>query len=101
VANVQPFEQTNILNREKPDLYFGHMGESVWATKEGIPTGMVFNLSHLFVGYNGVVAFGNRILNLVNNSSFSQKISQHAKPIYRENWLNENPFKYHNGGELK
>jgi nitrogenase molybdenum-iron protein alpha chain len=101
VANVQPFEQTNILNREKPDLYFGHMGESVWAAKEGIPTGMVFNLSHLFVGYNGVVAFGNRILNLVNNSSFSQKISQHAKPIYRENWLNENPFKYHNGGELK
>jgi nitrogenase molybdenum-iron protein alpha chain len=101
VANVQPFEQTNILNREKPDLYFGHMGESVWAAKEGIPTGMVFNLSHLFVGYNGVVAFGNRILNLVNNSSFSQKINQHAKPIYRENWLNENPFKYHNGGELK
>jgi nitrogenase molybdenum-iron protein alpha chain len=77
------------------------MGESVWAAKEGIPTGMVFNLSHLFVGYNGVVAFGNRILNLVNNSSFSQKISQHAKPIYRENWLNEDPFKYHNGGELK
>lgn len=99
VANVQPFEQTNILHREKPDLYFGHMGESVWATKEGIPTGMVFNLSHLFVGYNGVVAFGNRILNLVNNPSFSKKLKQHSKPIYREDWLNENPFKYHKGGE--
>lgn len=101
VANVQPFEQTNILNREKPDLYFGHMGESVWATKEGIPTGMVFNLAHLFVGYNGVVAFGNRILNLINNPSFSNKINQHTKPVYRENWLNENPFKYHKGGDLQ
>lgn len=100
VANVQPFEQTNILNREKPDLYFGHMGESVWATKEGIPTGMVFNLAHLFVGYNGVVGFGNRILNLVNNPSFSEKISQHSRPIYRDEWFNENPFKYQKGEEL-
>lgn len=94
VANVQPFEQTNILNREKPDFYFGHMGESVWATKEGIPTAMVFNLAHLFVGYEGVIAFGNRILNLLNNPSFSKKLGQHVKPVYRESWFNENPFKY-------
>lgn len=94
VANVQPFEQTNMLNREQPDFYFGHMGESVWATKQGFPTGMVFNLAHLFVGYNGVVAFGSRILNLINNPSFSKKLSQHKKPLYRENWFNENPFKY-------
>ncbi|MDP3441886.1 MAG: nitrogenase component 1, partial [Ignavibacteria bacterium] len=99
VANVQPFEQTNILNKLKPDFYFGHMGESVWAAKEGIPTTMVFNLGHLFAGYNGVVSFGSRILNLKNNSSFSKKLSKHAKPIYRENWLDENPFKYHKGAE--
>ena len=99
IANVQPFEQTNILNREKPDLYFGHMGESVWATKEGIPTGMIFNLSALFVGYNGIVTFGSRILNLINNPAFSAKLSQHTKPIYRENWLDENPFKYHTSEE--
>lgn len=95
IANVQPFEQTNILNKEQPDLYFGHMGESVWATKQGFPTAMVFNLAHLFAGYNGVVAFGSRILNLVNNPSFSKKLAQHSKPVYRENWLNENAFKYH------
>ena len=99
VANVQPFEQTNILNKEKPDFYFGHMGESVWATKEGIPTATVFNLGHLFLGYNGVVAFGNRILNLLHNPSFSKKLSQHSKPIYHESWLNEDPFKYHKGDE--
>ena len=95
IANVQPFEQTNILNKEKPDLYFGHMGESVWAAKEGIPTGMVFNLGHLFAGYNGPVSFGSRILNLVNNPSFSKKLSRHSKKVYRDSWFNENPFKYH------
>lgn len=94
IANVQPFEQINILNREQPDFYFGHMGESVWATKLGIPTAMVFNLAHLFVGYNGVVAFGSRILNLLNNPSFSKKLSKHQKPVYRESWFSENPFKY-------
>lgn len=95
IANVQPFEQLNILERERPDLYFGHIGETVWAAKQGVPTGMVFNLAHLFAGYNGVVAFGSRILNLVNNPSFSKKLSQHSKPIYRESWFRENPFKYH------
>ena len=95
IANVQPFEQTNILNREQPDLYFGHMGESVWSAKQGFPTGMVFNLAHLFAGYNGVVAFGSRVLNLINNPSFSKKLSQHSKPVYRESWFKENPFKYH------
>lgn len=94
IANVQPFEQTNILHREKPDLYFGHMGESVWATKEGIPTAMVFNLAHLFTGYNGVLAFGSRILNIVNNPSFSKKLSKHVKPLYRDSWYDSNPFKY-------
>lgn len=94
VANVQPFEQSNMLNREQPDFYFGHMGESVWAAKQGVPTAMIFNLAHLFVGYNGVVAFGSRILNLLNNPSFSKKLSQHKKPLYRDNWFKESPFKY-------
>ena len=71
------------------------MGESVWAAKEGIPTGMVFNLGHLFAGYNGPVSFGSRILNLVNNPSFSKKLSRHSKKVYRDSWFNENPFKYH------
>jgi nitrogenase molybdenum-iron protein alpha chain len=95
IANVQPFEQLNILNRERPDIYLGHIGETVWAAKQGIPTGMVFNLSQQFAGYNGVISFGNRILKLVDNPSFSKKLSQHSKPVYRDSWFNENPFKYH------
>jgi nitrogenase molybdenum-iron protein alpha chain len=100
VANVQPFEQTNILNKEQPDVYFGHMGESVWAAKQGFPTAMIYNLGLLYVGYNGVISFGSRLLNLINNTSFSKRLAEHSKPIYRETWLNENPFKYHKEEEL-
>lgn len=97
IANVQPFEQTNILNKEQPDFYFGHVGESIWAAKQGFPTAMIYNLSVIFAGYNGVVSFGSRILNLLNNPSFSKKLAEHSKPVYRESWFNENPFKYHKG----
>lgn len=95
IANVQPFEQTNILNKEQPDFYFGHMGESIWAAKQGFPTAMIFNLSVIYAGYNGVISFGSRILNLLNNPSFSKRLAEHAKPVYRESWFDENPFKYH------
>ena len=101
VANVQPFEQTNILNKEQPDIYFGHMGESVWAAKQGFPTAMIFNLALLYTGYNGVISFGSRLLNLINNPSFNKRLAEHSKPIYREAWLKENPFKYHKGEELE
>lgn len=100
VANVQPFEQTNMLNREQPDFYFGHMGESIWAAKQGFPTSMIFNLAVTYTGYNGVISFGSRILNLLNNPSFSKRLAEHSKSIYRENWLNENPFKYQKEEEL-
>jgi len=99
IANVQPYEQANILEKEKPDFYFGHMGESIWAVKEGFPAAMVFNLSHLIVGYNGAAAFGNRTLNLIKNPSFSKKLSEHSKSPYFKTWFNENPFKYHKEGE--
>lgn len=95
IANVQPFEQTNILNKEQPDFYFGHIGDSIWAAKQGFPTAMIYNLSVIYAGYNGVISFGSRILNLINNPSFSKKLAEHSKPVYRESWFNENPFKYH------
>ncbi|MDR3222317.1 MAG: hypothetical protein LBT66_01085 [Methanobrevibacter sp.] len=99
IANVQPYEQANILEKEKPDFYFGHMGESVWAVKEGFPAAMVFSLINSIVGYNGAVAFGNRILNLINNPSFSKTLSKHSKSPYSKKWFDENPFKYHKEGE--
>jgi nitrogenase molybdenum-iron protein alpha chain len=94
IANAQPFEQTNILEHLDVDFYVGHMGETVLAAKQGIPIAGVCNLFHLFLGYDGVAVFGERIVNALTNPSFSKTLSR-FKPIYRENWLNDkNPFKY-------
>lgn len=46
VADHQPIEQTNILERLKPDLYLGHRGDNVWAAKQGIPLASIFQHYH-------------------------------------------------------
>jgi nitrogenase molybdenum-iron protein alpha chain len=97
IANVQPFEQTNILNREKPDIYLGHLGESVWAAKQGFPTAMILSYLCLYAGYNGVVSFGSRLVNALTNPAFNKRLAAHASSIYRDAWYGEQPFKYLKG----
>ena len=94
VSNLQPFEQTNLLHQQKPDIFIGHSGETVWAAKQGFPTVMGLNLFHLFVGYEGVIAFGNRLVDAFTNPPFSRNLSAHSRPIYRDDWYTDNPFKY-------
>jgi nitrogenase molybdenum-iron protein alpha chain len=93
IANAQPFEQTNILHNNEVDFYIGHMGETVLAAKQGIPTAMVCNLFRLFLGYDGVLSFGERILNVQTNPLFNKTLAN-SKPIYKDSWLKEDPFKY-------
>lgn len=97
IANVQPFEQTNILNREKPDIYLGHLGESVWAAKQGFPTAMILSYLCLYAGYNGVISFGSRLVNALANPAFNKRLAEHASSIYRDTWYGEQPFKYLKG----
>ena len=94
IANLQPFEQTNLLHQHKPDIFIGHSGETVWAAKQGFPTVMGLNLFHLFVGYQGVVAFGNRLVDAFANPAFNKNLAAHSKAIYRDTWYTANPFKY-------
>ena len=94
VANLQPFEQTNLLHQQKPDIFIGHSGETVWAAKQGFPTVMGLNLFHLFVGYDGVVTFGNRLVDAFTNPAFNRNLSAHSKPVYHDDWYTSNPFKY-------
>ncbi|MDD1724791.1 MAG: hypothetical protein LUQ07_06660 [Methanospirillum sp.] len=94
VSNLQPFEQTSILHQQKPDIFIGHSGETVWAAKQGIPTVMGLNLFHVFVGYEGVIAFGNRLVDVLTNRSFNKNLFAHVKPIYNDEWYTTDPFKY-------
>jgi len=94
VANLQPFEQTNLLHQQKPDIFIGHSGETVWAAKQGFPTVMGLNLFHLFVGYDGVVSFGNRLVDAFTNQAFNRNLSSRSKRVYRDDWYTADPFKY-------
>ena len=94
VANLQPFEQTSLLHQHKPDIFIGHSGETVWAAKQGFPTVMGLNLFHLFVGYQGVVTFGNRLVDAFTNRSFNKNLAAHTTGIYKDTWYTADPFAY-------
>ncbi|PWB49672.1 MAG: nitrogen fixation protein NifE [Candidatus Methanoperedenaceae archaeon] len=96
VANMQPFEQANILNKEKVDIYLGNEN-AVWALKQGIPTSTIFNYLFLYIGYNGALAFGNKILKAISNPGFSRNLSANTSLPYRNSWYDQNAFAYIRG----
>jgi nitrogenase molybdenum-iron protein alpha/beta subunit len=96
VANMQPFEQANILQKEKVDIYLGNEN-AVWALKQGIPTSTIFNYLFLYIGYNGALAFGNKILKAISNPSLSRNLAANTSLPYRSSWFDKNAFSYIRG----
>ena len=50
IANMQPFEQVNLVNKLKPDAF---IGVPDWAAKLGIPTTHVLDGKRPTMGYDG------------------------------------------------
>jgi len=94
VANVQPFEQANLLRRLKPDLYVADEMTTGFAARAGIPTVMIYDYGMNYLGYNGLIATGERMVNALKNPSFAVKLSRHRRLPYREEWYQQDPFKY-------
>jgi len=94
VANVQPFEQANLLRRLKPDLYLSDEMTTGWAAKQGIPTMMIYDYGMTYLGYEGVLKIGERILHSISNPSFSLGLQRHKSLPYRESWYSADPFKH-------
>jgi nitrogenase molybdenum-iron protein alpha chain len=94
VANVQPFEQANLLHRLKPDLYLSDEMTTGWAAKQGIPTMMIYDYGMTYLGYEGVLKIGERVLHAISNPSFSLGLQRHKSLPYRESWYSADPFKY-------
>lgn len=95
IANMQPFEQVNLVNRLKPDLF---IGIPEWAAKLGIPTTHVLDMKRPTMGYDGLLYLGNKIADQFENPGFNKKLAQHTKLPYRSSWYEENAFKYITGG---
>lgn len=95
IANMQPFEQVNLLNKLKPDAFIGIPD---WAAKLGIPTTHVLDGKRPTMGYDGLLYLGNKIADQLENPGFNVKLSKHVRLPYKESWYQENAFKYIKGG---
>ncbi len=93
IANMQPFEQVNLVNRLKPDCF---IGVPTWAAKLGVPTTHVLDFKRPTMGYDGIVYLGRKMADQLENPGFNKKISQHVKLPYRDAWYAENAFKFIN-----
>jgi nitrogenase molybdenum-iron protein alpha chain len=96
IANMQPFEQVNLVNKLKPDAF---IGVPDWAAKLGIPTTHVLDGKRPTMGYDGLLFLGNKIADQLENPGFNVKLSKHVKLPYRESWYQEDAFKYIIGGK--
>lgn len=96
IANMQPFEQVNLLSKLKPDAF---IGVPEWAAKLGLPTTHVLDGKRPTMGYDGLLFLGNKIADQLQNPGFNVKLSKYAKLPYKESWYHENAFKYIVGGE--
>ncbi len=91
IANMQPFEQVNLVNKLRPDAF---IGVPEWAAKLGIPTTHVLDGKRPTMGYDGLLYLGNKIADQLENPGFNKKLAKYAKLPYKESWYNENAFKY-------
>ncbi|TWH47546.1 nitrogenase component 1 [Sporomusa sp. KB1] len=94
IANFQPFELTNLLNKLKPDLFIGHVTDNIWAAKLGLPTVTIFRIFDSYIGYQGFYAVAKKAARVLKNFSFNQNLAKHTKNPYKLSWYEKNPFTF-------
>lgn len=94
VANMQPFEQVNLLKKLKPDAF---IGVPDWAAKLGFPTTHVLDGKRPTMGYDGLLFLGNKIADQLQNPGFNKKLAAHVNLPYKQSWYEEDAFKYITG----
>lgn len=97
VCNKQEFELVNVLMRERPDLLLArHGGMTLWGAKLGIPS-LLIGDEHFGMGYQGLVAYGERILEALENDEFVTNLARHAVNPYTDWWLRQDPYLFLEG----
>jgi nitrogenase molybdenum-iron protein alpha chain len=91
VANMQPFEQVNLVNKLKPDLF---IGVPSWSGRFGIPTTHVLDPKRATMGYDGILYLGNKIADQVENPGFNRKLAPYARLPYKKSWYEDDAFKF-------
>jgi nitrogenase molybdenum-iron protein alpha chain len=92
VANVQPFEEANLLKRLKPDVFLGHWHGNSTAARLGIPAQVIYNSGYAYIGYQGAYDLARRLRRRLSNPAFYQRVGRFAKLPYRPQWYAADPF---------
>ncbi|MBE5843968.1 MAG: nitrogenase [Butyrivibrio sp.] len=101
VCCKQEYEIVNSLHRLMPDLFISrHHGMSLWGAKFGIPCIQIDD-EHFCMGYEGLVDYGNRLLQVLENDEFVKTISKHASNPYTKWWFEQSPDTFIEGFEKK
>lgn len=91
VADMQPYEQINLIKKLKPDLFIGMAN---WVSRLGIPTTHILDGKRPTFGYRGVLYLGRKIEDALDNNNFNAKLKNYTDPPFRESWYEEDAFKY-------
>lgn len=94
VATNQPFEQSNLLNRLKPDIFITHTGGNNISAKHGLPILPLFGPSYNYLGYSGTYEVARRLNRIMRNCQFNKKLSQNTKLPFQKEWYEKDPFAY-------
>ncbi|MCX7745372.1 MAG: nitrogenase component 1 [Clostridia bacterium] len=98
IANFQPFELTNILQKIKPDLFIGHVSDNLSAAKLGFPAATIFRIFDYYIGYRGFYEVAKKFTRVLKNPAFNKKLSENVSHPYKIEWYEENPFKFIKAG---
>jgi nitrogenase molybdenum-iron protein alpha chain len=91
VANMQPYEQVNLVKKLAPDAF---IGVPSWTARLGVPTTHILDGKRPTMGYQGLLYLGEKIANQIENPGFNVKLARYAKLGYKQSWYDTNPFKF-------
>ena len=91
VADMQPFEQINLLKKLKPDLFIGMAN---WASRLGLPTTHILDGKRATFGYRGVLYLGRKLEDALDNNNFNRKLKDYTELPFLDEWYEGDAFKY-------
>jgi len=94
VAANQPFEQVNLINRLKPDVFLGHGNSNVWAAKQGIPTLPIYGPVNSYLGYKGIFEVATRLERILANPNWYRTLGETVDLPYKDTWYDSDPYTY-------
>ena len=94
IANCQPYEEANLIQRIQPDLFLGHMSANSTAAKLGVATTAIYQVGLQFMGYQGAFQLARRVYRQLRNPNFNHKLRDNLRLPYRDSWYEQPPFLY-------